>query len=67
MAGINPKSLENLTPRIASDGATNLQKISVKVPSSLLNQLDRIEGDRSAKIRAAIKLFIAQQNLSSDD
>lgn len=62
---VNPKSLQNLKSFTSSDGSTDLTKISVRVPIALLQELDELPGDRSAKLRAAIALYLESEKILS--
>lgn len=58
----NPKSLENLSaPYSAADGAKELRLVSVNLPAPMVERLDKLNGDRSTNIRAAIAAYLEKE------
>jgi hypothetical protein len=55
---INPKSLENLTPYSASDGAKDLVKVSIRLTPDAIAGLDKLPGDRSVHVRKAVDQYL---------
>lgn len=56
---MHPKSIENLRPIQALDGATDLSvHLAVRVSVETIQQLDKLPGDRSSKVRAALAAYL---------
>jgi hypothetical protein len=53
----------HLKPFEAQDGAGNLVKVTVKIPESHRDALDKLSGDRSVHVRAAIEKYL--ENISN--